>query len=183
MAKGSIFLSKEDLEELLRPILNAKGTKVEDVSVQFLTKPGDNYGSTMLAVDVNLTPGPRTLPQVAKMLPESSSMQQFQFGMSVRKEIDMCKLAGPAFESIQKEKNVPEDKYFRSCRRYLGHSAGELEDPRIEIGDRFIGLNLAHCKFVVDKMVRFHATAITLKIKKPEEFRETVLRAQQLLSP
>ncbi|KAJ8874414.1 hypothetical protein PR048_025263 [Dryococelus australis] len=188
-------LTKKDLEELLKSTLDADGTKVKDFSVRYLTKPGDNYGSTMLAVDVNLTPGPRTLPLVAKMLPKSAALQEiFQVEKTVRKEIDMYLLVRPAFERIQKEYDVPEDKYLDVLPVCYGariSSEGDsgpvdktsvilqenLKAQGFECGDRFVGLNLAHCKLVVDKLARFHATAVAMKIKKPEEFKKTVLRA------
>ncbi|KAJ8874411.1 hypothetical protein PR048_025260 [Dryococelus australis] len=195
MAEIANDLTKKDLEELLKSTLDADGTKVKDYSISYLTKPGDNYGSTMLAVDVNLTPGPRTLSLVAKMLPKSKALQEvFQVEKSVRKEIDMYQLVGPAFERIQKEYNVPEDKYLDFLPVLCGariSSKGDsgpvdetsvilqenLKDKGFETGDRFVGLNLAHCKLVVDKLARFHATAVAIKIKKPEEFKKTVLHA------
>ncbi|KAJ8872605.1 hypothetical protein PR048_026211 [Dryococelus australis] len=177
MTADSSALTKQDLEELLRPKLDAEGAQVEDVTIRRLTKPGDNMGSTMLAVDVSLKPGPRTLHLVAKMLPKSIALQgMFQCDTTVRKETNLYLLVRPAYERIQKENNVPEDKFldvFPVC-----HGAREnLKVQGYESGDRFNGLDLAHCELVVDKLARFHATAVAMKIKKPDEFRETVLQA------
>ncbi|KAJ8874416.1 hypothetical protein PR048_025265 [Dryococelus australis] len=195
MAEIANDLTKKDLDELLKPTLDAEGTKLKDFSVRYLTKPGDNYGSTMLAVDVNLTPGPRTLPLVAKMLPKSAALQEeFQVEKSVRKEIDMYLLVRPALERIQKEYNVPGDKYLDVLPLCYGariSSKGDsgpvdatsvilqenLKAKGFETGDRLTGLNLEHCKLVVDKLARFHATTVSIKLKKPEEFKKTVLRA------
>ncbi|KAJ8874413.1 hypothetical protein PR048_025262 [Dryococelus australis] len=180
MAEIPNNLTKKNLEELLKSTLDAEGNNIEDFSVRYLTKPGDNYGSTMLAVDVTLTPDSRTLPLVAKM--------------PHKKEIDVYLLVRPAFERIQKENDVPEDKYLDVLPMCYGtriSSEGDsgpvdetsvilqenLKTQGFECGDRFIGLNLAHCRLVVDKLARFHATAVAMKIKNPEEFKKTVFRA------
>ncbi|KAJ8873286.1 hypothetical protein PR048_026920 [Dryococelus australis] len=194
MTTRSGILSTQDVEKLLQPTLNAEGSRVEGISVRSLTKPGDNYGSTMLAVDVSLSPGPRTLHFVAKMLPKSAVIQElFQCEVTVRKEVNTYLLVSPAYERIQKENNVPEDKYidvFPKCyaaRTSSKGSAAPVDDSAIilqenlkvqgfECGNRFTGLDLAHCKIVVDKLARFHATAIAMKLEKPEEFKATVLQ-------
>ncbi|KAJ8873287.1 hypothetical protein PR048_026921 [Dryococelus australis] len=195
MATGSNMLSTQDVKELLQTILDAEGSGIEDISVKSLTKPGDNYGSTMLAVDVSLTPGPRTLHLAVKMLPKSAVLREmFQCEVTTQKETDLYLLVSPAYERIQRENNVPEDKYldvFPKCYGAKTSSKGKdapvdetavilLENLKVqgfECGDRFTGLDLAHCKLVVDKMARFHATAVAIKIKKPEEFRTTAMQA------
>ncbi|XP_063231836.1 uncharacterized protein LOC134536152 isoform X1 [Bacillus rossius redtenbacheri] len=195
MAAKSSALTKEDLKGLMKPTLDAERAQIEDISIRYLTKPGDNYGSLMLAVDVRLAPGPRTLPIVAKMLPKSAALQDyFQCESTVRKEIYLYTRVRPAYEQIQRENNVPEDKFidvFPVCYGARISSKGDsgpvdetsvilqenLRTQGFECGDRTIGLNLAHCKLVVDKLARFHATAVAMKIKKPELFKETVIPA------
>ncbi|KAJ8874418.1 hypothetical protein PR048_025267 [Dryococelus australis] len=200
MAEGSINLTKQDLEELLGPVLAKECRTLEDISVRYLTKPGENYGSTMLAVDVNHTPGPRTLPLVAKMLPKSLALRKIcQCEVTARKEIYFYLLVRPAYERIQKENDVPEEKFldvFPVCYGAWISSRGDaapvdetsvilLENLKVqgfECGDRFIGLNLPHCELVVEKLARFHATAVAMKIKKPEEFKEIVVRTSVIVA-
>ncbi|KAJ8872604.1 hypothetical protein PR048_026210 [Dryococelus australis] len=195
MSAKSSELTKEDLQELLRPKLKAEGAEVEDISIRRLTKPGDNYGSTMLAVDVNLRPGPRTLHLVAKMIPKSSMLKEFfHCNVTVKKETYMYLLVCPEYERIQKENNVPDDKFlgvFPECYGARISSKGDSEivdDGAVilqgnlkvqgyECGDRIIGLDLPHCELVVDKLARFHATGVAMKIKKPDKFKEIVLKS------
>ncbi|XP_063238613.1 uncharacterized protein LOC134540080 isoform X3 [Bacillus rossius redtenbacheri] len=195
MATDDAGLTKQQLQELLAPALDKEGSRVEDVAVRYLTKPGDNYGSTMLSVDVTLAPGPRTLHLVAKMLPKSAVMKEwFKCEVTVRKEMDLYLLVSPVFERIQRECHVPKDKFldvFPVCYAARTSSKGasapvdetsiivqeNLKVQGFECGDRLTGLDLAHCELVVDRLARFHATAVAIKIKRPEEFKETVLRA------
>nr|CAD7258078.1 unnamed protein product [Timema shepardi] len=187
-------LTKSDLEELLRPKFGESIT-VDDFSTTFLTEPGDNYGSTMLAVEVILGPNKEKLPLVAKLLPPNEmSRQLFQCHITVRKEIDIYTLVSPEFSRIQRENGVPLDKVLdvfpecygaRATRELdIGQPADEgsailLENLKIsgyENGDRIIGLDLKHSELVMKKLARFHATAIAIKIKKPQVFKQTVLK-------
>ncbi|KAJ8872593.1 hypothetical protein PR048_026199 [Dryococelus australis] len=200
MAVDTNPLNKNILEDLLRPKLDADSIQIESIAVRRLTKQGDNYGSTMLAVDVSLKSGTRTLHLVAKMLPKSIILQEFfQCSVTVRKEIDLYLFVRPEYERIQKENNLPDDKYldvFPLCygarASWKGDSAPvdegavilleNLKEQGYICADRFSGLDLTHCELVVDKLARFHATAIAIKIKKPEEFKATILKATNFVA-
>nr|CAD7203879.1 unnamed protein product [Timema douglasi] len=194
--KHVLELTKSDLEELLRPKLG-RSVKVEEMVVTPLTKFGDNFGSTMLAVEAVLSsPESKKLSMVAKLLPETDFAREiFNCDVSVRKEIYMYLLVSPEFTRIQQEHNVPINKrldIFCECygaRATRGEDEGQPVDDSAALllenlkkigyrtGDRVAGLNLEHTEMVLDKLARFHATAIAIKLKKPFVFRNTVLEA------
>lgn len=63
----------DNLKELLEPYLD--GAKLIDYKTKYLTKPGDNYGSTILALSTTIQKDdeePTKLELVAKMPPETA---------------------------------------------------------------------------------------------------------------
>nr|CAD7589552.1 unnamed protein product [Timema genevievae] len=189
------LITKSDLEELMRPHL-ASNITVESLETTPLTKPGDNYGSNILSLDVILSPGHEKLALVAKLVPVAAVLREmFQCDITVRKENDMYVLVRPEYEKIQKEKKVPADKFlnaFPACygaRATRGEDVGQpvddgalllLENLKVKgyvTGDRQKGLDMRHTKLAIANLARFHATAIAIRNHKPQVFKDTVLRA------
>ncbi|XP_063236668.1 uncharacterized protein LOC134538964 isoform X2 [Bacillus rossius redtenbacheri] len=181
-------LTKDDLEELLH-------SKVDSFTISPLTAPGENYGSTMLLVDITL-PDHKKKSIVAKMVSEFPHMREFfRFRETVRKEIYTYRLVRPEFLAIQKEHKIPEDLFLDvipECYGARTSRGGGIDQPVDEssvilmenlkesgyrLADRIVGLDLKHLEYVVTRLARFHATATVLKLKKPEVFRDTVMKA------
>nr|CAD7446848.1 unnamed protein product [Timema bartmani] len=188
-------LTKNDLQHLLRPKLG-NNVSVEKFTTKPLTKPGENYGSNILAVDVVTQPGNIPLSLVAKLVPISIYLRElFDCQVTVRKELDLYLLVSPEYEKIQIEAKVPRNKMldiFPVCyggRATWDKDFGQLADDGAvlllenlkplgyQMGDRITGFDIMHTRFVLSQLARFHATALAIKIKKPRVFKETVLRA------
>nr|CAD7409898.1 unnamed protein product [Timema cristinae] len=189
------LITKSDLEEVMRPHLDSN-TSVESFETTPLTKPGDNYGSNILSLDVILSPSHEKLALVAKLVPLAEILREmFQCDITVRKENDMYVLVRPEYEKIQKEKKVPADKFlnaFPACygaRATRGEDVGQpvgdgalllLENLKAKgyvTGDRQKGLDMRHSKLAIANLARFHATAIAIRNHKPQVFKDTILRA------
>jgi thiamine kinase-like enzyme len=191
-------LRKGDLETLLCQQL---GLEVETHSykVRDLTQRGDNYSSTMLAVDAILQQNsgtPRSLSLVAKLLPPTKFLcEVINIDVTFRKEVNAYTLVFPEFYHLQRERKIPENEILDVFPKLYGarinrhgdtnEKADEtaillLENLKIlgyETGDRRNGLNLKHMELGVTQLAGFHALSVALKILKPHVFKETVLRA------
>ncbi|KAJ4451125.1 uncharacterized protein [Periplaneta americana] len=193
-------INQQDLESLLRPQLGDE-IIVESFTSKFLTQPGENYGSTMLALEVNIIKGEdkatrRKFNLVAKLVPPPGFLWKiFDPPNTALKEI-LCYISvKEEYEKLQKEKCVPKEKFidvFPRCygarttlSKEIGEKADEntvllLENLKIlnyRLGDRKKGLDLTHTRLAVSQLARFHAMSIALKILKPQVFKDTVLKA------
>ncbi|KAJ9589470.1 hypothetical protein L9F63_017331 [Diploptera punctata] len=196
--KINVELKKEDLEKLLSEQLGSD-IKVEKFSITPLTKPGDNYGSTILAVEVfhytqeksNL----QKLPIVAKLVPESPFLRKlFNIETTFNKEVRAYTLVAPEFHKLQKEKGIPESEMLDVFPKYYGSRSNKQDDINMEaddsavllmenlkssgyeVGDRRKGFNLEHMELVVSKLAQFHALGVALKLLKPQVFKDNILK-------
>jgi thiamine kinase-like enzyme len=191
-------LRERDLETLLRQRFGL-GVKIHSYKVRDLTKRGDNYNSTMLAVDAILQQNsetPCSFSLVAKLLPPTKFLcEVINIDVTFRKEVNAYTLVFPEFYHLQREREIPENEildvfpklYGARINRHGGtnENADEtaillLENLKIlgyETGDRRNGLNLKHMELGVTQLAGFHALSVALKILKPQVFKETVLRA------
>ncbi|KAJ8874304.1 hypothetical protein PR048_025150 [Dryococelus australis] len=181
-------LTARDIGQLL-------GKKVAKLVTRKLTAPGDNYGSVMLSVDATLDSGSK-MALVAKMFPLDEMAQRiFQNPKSMKKEIGVYQVISPEYHKIQEEQSVPPSRRlhaFCSCpgaRLTLGNYDEEqladensvlllenLKEQGYRTGDRISGLDLKHTEFVLERLARFHATAVAIKQKKPLVFRNKLLK-------
>jgi thiamine kinase-like enzyme len=191
-------LRKGDLETLLCQHLGLE-VKMHSYKVQNLTQRGDNYSSTMLAVDAILQKNsetPHSLSLVAKLLPPTKFLcEVINIDVTFRKEVNAYTLVFPEFYLLQREKEVPETEILDVFPKLYGarinrhgdrnEKADEtavllLENLKIlgyETGDRRHGLNLKQMELGVTQLAGFHALSVALKILKPQVFKETALKA------
>ncbi|KAJ8871951.1 hypothetical protein PR048_028291 [Dryococelus australis] len=182
-------LQKVDLEKLL-------GQDVVSFKATILTEAGDNYGSIMLAVDVILH-SEKELNLVAKIFPQLEETRVlFKSPLSMRKEIDMYKLVSPEFDKIQEEHSVPLSErlhIFCHCpgarltlQGYDDRPLADedsillLENLKVQgyrVADRVLGQDLTHAELVMTDLAKFHATGIAIKLRKPEVFRNKLMKA------
>ncbi|PSN39081.1 hypothetical protein C0J52_07357 [Blattella germanica] len=196
--KINVELKKEDLETLLRQQIGSD-LKVESFTSKSLTKPGDNYGSTMLAVEVDYKINGKNiikLPIVAKLVPESPFLRKvFNIENTFRKEVRAYTLVGPAYDKLQKEKGLPENEILDIFPRYYGARSNKENDDNIDADetavlllenlkitgydcpDRRKGFNLKHMEMAITSLAKFHALSLALKMLKPKVFEDTVLKA------
>jgi hypothetical protein len=190
-------LTKQEFESLLSPQLGAD-VKVLDFKTQPLTQPGDNYGSTILAAELTIQQGneQNTLPLVVKLVPPSEFLRKvFDIEITFNKEVNTYKLVSPQYKQLQTEKGIPENKlldvfpkFYGARTNKQGNSNAKADDTAVLLlenlkifgyrtGERRKGLDLKHMELGVNRLARFHAVSVALKILKPNIFKETVLKA------
>ncbi|KAJ9592864.1 hypothetical protein L9F63_015442 [Diploptera punctata] len=174
--------------------------KVEGFKTRPLTQHGDNYGSTILAVEVSIIQdiNKHNLSLVAKLVPSSQFLREvFVTDISFNKEVNAYKLVSKEFEILQIENGIPLHKQFNGFPKFYGartnregninEKADEtavlllenLKESGYATGNRLVGLDLIHMKLGVRKLAQFHALSIAIKILKPNVFKETVLKASE----
>ncbi|GAB0093276.1 uncharacterized protein DMENIID0001_083570 [Sergentomyia squamirostris] len=184
-----------DLTTLLTPKLNGK--KVMKCMTKYLTAVGDNYGSTMLSLSVNVGSGEdindeQSLELVAKMCPTNKMLLEiFQVDITFTKEISIYTVSVPEFLRLQEEQGCPEDEkldVFIKCygsRTSLDATAMKvdsdavllLENVKIQgytVGDRSKGFDREHTELILRNVAKFHAAPIALRYKNREIFEKKV---------
>ncbi|XP_066998749.2 uncharacterized protein [Anabrus simplex] len=192
-------LSKSRLECLLKPKLG-RDLIVKECKYTPNTKPGENYGSVMLALEITIchteSSLSETLNVVAKFAPPTDFLQSvFDFKNTFCKEMNLYKLVGPEIENMQKESEIPDEEILNVLAKFYGAQTslrGDLditaddnavlllENLKVsgyKMADRLSGLDLKHSELVVSKLAQFHALPIALKHKKPKVFEKTVSKA------
>ncbi|XP_066998758.2 uncharacterized protein [Anabrus simplex] len=192
-------VTKSQLERSLKSQL---GTELilEGYECKANTKPGENYGSVMLALDVTLRrtkDSPvETLQVVAKLAPPTDFLLDvFDFKNTFCKEMNVYKLVGPELERLQIECGIPDEDRLNILAKFYGaqtSSRGDndpvadvnaillLENLKVcgyKMGDRLAGLDLKHCELVLSKLAQFHALPVALRKMRPNVFDRTVLKA------
>ncbi|PSN39083.1 hypothetical protein C0J52_07355 [Blattella germanica] len=192
-------LCVENLQKLLREELG-NDLEVKHFTTEALTQSGENYGSTILAVEVscseNSSESLQNLSLVAKLMPPSQFLcDAFDINITFSNEVRTYVLIKPEHQKLQEEKQIPPEKRLDIFPRFYGartnfhenlfEEADEcaillmenLKTSGFHVPDRKKGLNLKHMEFGVTCLARFHALTIALKLNKPQVFKETVLKA------
>ncbi|XP_069696145.1 uncharacterized protein [Periplaneta americana] len=193
----TVEITKEELEYLLHPQLGSD-VKVENFKTWPLTQPGENYGSTILAAEINVQQKDKksTLHLVIKEVPPSEFLRfSFDTDVTFNKEAKAYQLVSVEYERLQKEKGVLRSKFVNVFPKFYGARTNKTGDTCLKAdntavillenlklsgyhtGDRLKGLNLQHMELGVVQLARFHALSVALKLLKPKVFQETVLKA------
>lgn len=171
--------------------------KIKDYSVKPLTKTGDNYGSYINAVSINLvdeeTFEEEKLEIVTKELPKSDEFRQlFQVERTFIKESSMYTIVAPLLLAFQRQRGFPEDEIldaFVKCiasRKSLDPSKDNVDDGALLVlenlnfsgfktGDRIQGFDLEHSELILRTLAKFHAVLIAFRRDKPKEFSSQIL--------
>lgn len=137
----------QNLKEILEE--NLDGAKLIDYSTKYLTKPGDNYGSTMLGLSAIMQKGsdePFTLEMVAKMPPETTIFyDMFQIPLTSVKENGTYGEIAATLLKHQKEANVPEADLIDVFPKCYGSRISL--DPNAKLADSGSLLLLENLRF------------------------------------
>ncbi|XP_046812769.1 uncharacterized protein LOC124421539 [Vespa crabro] len=178
------------LEPLLRSMLGNE-LIVENYTSNTFLPPGENYGSTILAIDAVIKREKNAeredLHMIAKMAPPTEFQRRvFNSPFTFKKEIFMYERLLPYYRLMEKEFGVDENELFDVIPKYYGsrlsldpekdfddNAVILLENLKIRdyyTGKREIGVDLDHSKLAVRAMARFHALGIAMKHNKPDEY-------------
>ncbi|XP_018569781.1 uncharacterized protein LOC108909837 [Anoplophora glabripennis] len=179
----------ENLQEVLSGCIK-KSQRISDKKITNLTAPGENYGSTMLKLDVTLKDEndgtEEELHAVAKMIPEQEFVRKiFNIQVTFKNEVAMYNVIAPTLRDFQRQNGVNEviDCFpeLYGARLNLGEQNGNVDENAVLIlenlnfkgyrcVDRHVGFDLDTTQLILKDLAAFHAIPLALKLKKPEVF-------------
>ncbi|CAK9805438.1 hypothetical protein ANTPLA_LOCUS4509 [Anthophora plagiata] len=189
-----------DIEPILRQRLGDH-VIVENFTTKSLLPPGENYGSTILSVHVELKHGnngkKEELDLIAKMCPPTEYQRRvFNSSRTFMKEVFMYDSIIPAYNKLEIECGLKKNEIFEILPKFYGFRLslqpdGEFDDNAVILmenlkikgyytGERCIGYNLEHAEVAVKALARFHALGMAMKQKKPGIFEVYKMHAKCL---
>ncbi|XP_064546533.1 uncharacterized protein LOC135434085 isoform X1 [Drosophila montana] len=184
-----------ELHKVIEPHL--KGATLESYESLYLTKPGDNYGSIMLAINAKVKQSNdiiEDLPLIAKLPPLTNDLywQIFQPERTCITENAVYKYLAPELEKLQLESGVLPIHLFDGFPRYFGSRISLSTDTNkvdrdavlvqenltargYKPGNRHKPYDLQHTVLILHYMAQFHALPLALRLKKPKVFEQNVL--------
>ncbi|XP_060527190.1 uncharacterized protein LOC132702523 [Cylas formicarius] len=178
-----------DLEGLLRHRITGKIIRVDATA---LSAFGENFGSIMAKVDIVHANGSKeeTLHAVAKLIPTLEFIKEiFNTQVTFKNEINWYLEVVPALQEFQKEAGAKMlADYFAElygARINLSPNSDVVDSDAVILMenlkvegytniDRMEGFDLETTRLILDHLANFHATAIGLKLKRPEVFEKRV---------
>ncbi|XP_020799093.1 uncharacterized protein LOC110176935 [Drosophila serrata] len=180
-----------DLPQVIAPHL-PEGSTLESYTSRYLTKPGDNYGSVMLAIQAQIRSANgsvRDLPLIAKLPPLTNDLywQIFQPERTCITENAVYQYLSPELDKLQLEAGVLPAELFDGFPRYYGSrisldpKATKVDRDAVLVqenvtvrgyqpGNRHKAYDLAHTVLILNHLARYHALPIALRLKKPEVY-------------
>lgn len=128
------------LQPLLRSTLGNK-LIVENYTTTSFLPPGENYGSTILAIDAIIRQEEKcereNLHMIAKMAPPTEFQRRvFNSPFTFRKEIFMYERLLPYYRIMEKEFGVNESELFDVIPKYYGSRLSL--DPQVDFDDNAV---------------------------------------------
>ncbi|OXU23667.1 hypothetical protein TSAR_001745 [Trichomalopsis sarcophagae] len=182
----------QDLEGLLQQTLGGP-LSVQVTDWKHLTDPGENFGSLILAVNVNVTKNGKqdTHHLVCKMPPKSDYLLDlFNSPMAFKKEIYFYTKIAPAFLQLQMNSGIAENELIKLVPQFyggrMGLAGGEKFDSQASIvlenlnysgystKDRIAGMDLEHMEYGTRELAKLHAIACGYRVLNPKDFAETI---------
>ncbi|XP_014606693.1 PREDICTED: uncharacterized protein LOC106788184 [Polistes canadensis] len=179
-----------ELEPLLRLTLGDK-LIVENYTTTSFLPPGENYGSTILAVDAVIKKEGEmkneNLHMIAKMAPPTEFQRRiFKSSYTFKKEAFMYERLIPYYRNLERDFGIDESELIDVIPKF--YALRLSLDPNIDFDDnavillenlqtrgyytgkRHIGVNLDHSRLAIRELARFHALGIAMKHNKPDEY-------------
>ena len=183
-----------DLDRVVEPHLD--GGKLLNYSSRYLTKPGDNYGSVLLAIEAKVQTKDGTvieLPLVAKLPPITNELlwKMFQPEHTCLTENAVYTYLSPAIKKLQLEAGIKEYELFDGLSKYYGSRISldgnattvdknavlvqeNLQSHGFRAGNRHKMFDLQHAKVILQQVARFHALPVALRLKQPAEYEKAI---------
>ncbi|XP_065369198.1 uncharacterized protein LOC135961600 [Calliphora vicina] len=183
-----------DLDKVVEPHLD--GGKLLTYTSRYLTKPGDNYGSVLLAINAKIqtkTGTIKELPLVAKLPPITNELlwQMFQPERTCLTENAVYTFLSPAIKQLQLEAGLKETMLYDGLSKYYGSRVSldanatkvdknavlvqeNLQSLGFRAGNRHVMFDLQHARIILPQVAQFHALAIALRLKRPDEFNKNI---------
>lgn len=168
--------------------------RIHDLEWKHLTDPGENFGSIILAININAEQNDkkRTLNVVVKLPPKSAYLLDlFDSPLTFKKELEFYSTVAPEFLKLQNESGIPREALSVIVPQFLGGRLGLRDPQRFDeqaaivlenlkshnyvTQDRIAGMDKEHMDFAISHLAKLHAITIGLKLKKPEFFKKMVL--------
>ncbi|XP_034125256.1 uncharacterized protein LOC117581897 [Drosophila guanche] len=184
-----------DLHKVIQPHL-PEGTTLETYSSRYLTKPGDNYGSVMLAIQAQIKDKDskvRELSLIAKLPPVTNDIywQIFQPERTCITENAVYKYLASELNQLQLKAGILPAKLFDAFPRYYGSrislndSATKVDRDAVLVqenvtvngyrpGNRYKPYDMAHTVLILHYLAQYHALPIALRLKNPQKYEEFV---------
>ncbi|XP_023297100.2 uncharacterized protein LOC111679738 [Lucilia cuprina] len=183
-----------ELDKVIEPHLD--GGKLLTYNSRYLTKPGDNYGSVLLAINAKIQTKCGTikeLPLIAKLPPITNELlwQMFQPERTCLTENAVYTYLSPALKELQIEAGIHESMLYDGLSKYYGSRISldpkatkvdtnavlvqeNLQTLGFRAGNRHKMFDLQHARVILPQVAQFHALAIALRMKKPEDFNKNI---------
>ncbi|XP_017004717.2 uncharacterized protein [Drosophila takahashii] len=184
-----------DLPQVIEPHL-PEGCTLESYDTRYLTKPGDNYGSIMLALQAKIRSADgavRDLPLIAKLPPLTNDLywQIFQPERTCITENAVYQYLSRELDKLQLQSGILPAQLFDGFPRYYGSRisldprASKVDRDAVLIqenvtvrdfrpGNRHKPYNLAETVLILHSLAQYHALPIALRLKKPQVYEEYV---------
>ncbi|KAI4461872.1 hypothetical protein MML48_5g00005484 [Holotrichia oblita] len=183
----------QNFEQFIKPILK-NGDKFVSYECNRLLPPGENYGSIMLEVKINIrnkNGEQETINCVAKSCPPPGFLwEMFNTKVTFKKEIELYNTIIPILNDFGREHGIDQLVDFvadsKCARISLDPNSTEVDENAILLlenlklegyttGDRFIGFDLESTEILLRDLATMHASVIALKLAKPEVFEKKIL--------
>lgn len=172
------------------------GFVIVKYEIQSLTKPGDNYGSEMsaLTLDIKMSNGKlETINLVAKRPPKNEQLLSiFQTSRTFIKENCFYTVIVPCIKKFEQDVGLQHHEnmnIFCECYGarislssesiYVDQDAllllENLKPLNYHTGNRLRGFDTEHSKVILKGLAQFHATTLALKILKPNIFKDCII--------
>ncbi|KAH8412146.1 hypothetical protein KR009_000092 [Drosophila setifemur] len=185
----------KELAKVVEPHL-PEGSILESYESRYLTKPGDNYGSIMLALEAkvrNADGSVQQLPLIAKLPPLTNELywQIFQPERTCLTENTVYQFLSAELAKLQLQAGILPSKIFDGFPRYYGSrisldpKATKVDRNAVLVqenltvrgyrpGNRHKSYDLPHIVLILNYLAQYHALPIALRLKKPQLYEEQV---------
>lgn len=165
----------KDLKSAFLPEVLKPGKLLSKTDIKYLTAPGENYGSILLAVDISIndtsTGKTETVRAVAKTVPKNDFIKNFfMSSLTFKKELNFYSTVIPTLRAFQYDQGM--ENLISFTADFYG---GRLSlNPQLQHADEdavILMENLgAHQYRIIDRMIGFDFETACLIIKVSDSF-------------